>query len=215
VALIDALARIETIQSRMQTLVPPASAPATPDGVFALQLQQSVAYVPPPPLVAGSGEGGLGEPTPYDDLFRQAAAEFGVPAALVKAVARAESSFNPQTVSHAGAQGLMQLMPATARSLGVSDPFDPAEAIRGGAKYLSFHWKRFDGDLDKVIAAYNAGGGAVERHGGIPPYAETQAYVPRVRQYMAEYQASGPTPLLAPSAPIAPALWGVTPARPN
>lgn len=118
----------------------------------------------------------------------QAANAYGVPEALIRAVIHAESAFRPAAVSHANAQGLMQLIPATAARFGVADPWDPAQNIRGGAEYLSWLLRHFDGDLVKALAGYNAGEGAVRRHGGVPPYRETQAYVVRVQQLYAAYQ---------------------------
>lgn len=115
----------------------------------------------------------------YDPLLLDAAARYGVHEALLKAVALAESGMNRWAVSPAGAQGLMQLMPGTARELAVSDPFDPTQAIDGGARYLAQQLRRF-GREDLALAAYNAGPGAVARHGGVPPIAETQHYVQRV-----------------------------------
>ncbi|MBC7374445.1 MAG: transglycosylase SLT domain-containing protein [Frankiales bacterium] len=112
---------------------------------------------------------------PFASLFASAGARHGVSPALLSAVAQAESGYNPTASSPAGAQGLMQLMPATARELG-ADPWDPASAINGAAKLLSGHLKEF-GSIELALAAYNAGPGAVRRHGGIPPYAETQKYV--------------------------------------
>ena len=103
----------------------------------------------------------------------------GVDPALVAAVAQTESADDPNARSAVGAQGVMQLMPETARSLGVTDPLDPIQNVRGGATYLRTLIDRF-GDLKSAIAAYNAGPGAVERYGGVPPYAETRAYVERV-----------------------------------
>ncbi len=123
-------------------------------------------------------EGVLADDVPYADLFRRAGATHGIQPSILAAVAKTESAFDPQAVSHAGAQGLMQFMPATAASMGV-DPFDPASAIDGAARYLTENLRRF-GSLELALAAYNAGPGAVERHGGIPPFAETQAYVPKV-----------------------------------
>lgn len=106
----------------------------------------------------------------------EAALETGLPAALIDAVIRTESGYRPHAVSRAGAMGLMQLMPATARSVGVRDPFDPRQNIRGGARYLRRMYDRFR-DLRMAIAAYNAGPGAVSRHRGIPPFRETRRYV--------------------------------------
>ena len=120
-------------------------------------------------------------PTP-SSLFSTAEARNGLPPGLLSAVASVESGGRADAVSPAGAQGLMQLMPETARSLGV-DPFDPAQAVDGAGRLLAGHLRRF-GSLDLALAAYNAGGGAVERAGGIPPYPETQAYVRKVRAAM-------------------------------
>lgn len=116
---------------------------------------------------------------PYADLFNAAGARYGVPPQLLAAVAKVESEFNRRAVSPAGAQGLMQLMPSTARGLGV-DAFDPAQAVDGAARILKANLKEF-GSVDLALAAYNAGGGAVKKHRGIPPSAETQAYVPKVK----------------------------------
>jgi peptidoglycan DL-endopeptidase CwlO len=115
---------------------------------------------------------------PYADLFSRAANRHGVDASLLAAVAKQESNFNSSAVSPAGAQGLMQFMPATAAGLGV-DPLDPSSAIDGAAKYLSQLTKQF-GSTDLALAAYNAGPGTVTRYGGIPPYSETQNYVRNV-----------------------------------
>lgn len=115
-----------------------------------------------------------------------ASQRFGVPRELVIAVSRAESAFRSDVSSPAGATGLMQLMPATARGLGVTDIKDPWQNIAGGTKYLRQLLDRFDGDVTKVIAGYNAGPNAVQKHGGIPPYAETRTYVARVLDYAAE-----------------------------
>ena len=114
--------------------------------------------------------------TPYASLFQAASVKYGVGADLLAAVARQESGYNPKAVSPAGAQGLMQLMPATARGLGVDNPFDPAQAVDGAARLLKSLIQEF-GRTDLALAAYNAGPGAVHRYGGIPPYPETQAYV--------------------------------------
>ena len=117
-----------------------------------------------------------------------AAAEFGVEAALLRAVIHAESAFNPMALSNKGAQGLMQLMPTTAGDLGVTDAFDVAQNIRGGARYLAQLLKDFNGDSKLATAAYNAGEGSVQKYGGVPPYDETQVYVQRVATLRERYQ---------------------------
>ncbi|WP_036506604.1 transglycosylase SLT domain-containing protein [Nocardioides sp. URHA0020] len=114
--------------------------------------------------------------TPYASLFDSAASKYGVSADLLAAVAKQESGYNPHATSPAGAQGLMQLMPSTAKSLGVSDTFDPAQSVDGAARLLSSLLDRF-GSTKLALAAYNAGPGAVLRYHGVPPYAETQNYV--------------------------------------
>jgi soluble lytic murein transglycosylase-like protein len=116
----------------------------------------------------------------YQPEIAAAAREFGVDEAVVRAIIHAESSFNPMALSHAGAQGLMQLMPPTARRFGVTNSYDASQNIRGGVQYLSWLLKRFNGNLTLAAAGYNAGEGAVDRHGGVPPYKETQRYVERV-----------------------------------
>jgi soluble lytic murein transglycosylase len=122
----------------------------------------------------------------YDGLIGLTAREQRVQPALVKAVIAAESSFDPAAVSRKGAQGLMQLMPATAKDLGVDDPLEPTDNVRGGTRYLRSMLDRY-GDLSRAIAAYNAGPSAVDRYGGIPPYRETQDYVNRVLTYYRAY----------------------------
>lgn len=119
-----------------------------------------------------------------DDIFEEAAVTYGISVDLLKAVAKAESNFNPSAVSHAGAMGVMQLMPGTAASLGVTDPYDARQNIMGGAKYLKTNLDRFGGDVSLALAAYNAGPNSVIKYGGIPPYQETQNYVKKVTSYM-------------------------------
>ncbi len=141
--------------------------------------------------------------TQYDSLIQQAARDQGVDPALLKGLVQAESGFNPNSVSSVGAQGLTQLMPDTARGLGVTNSFDPLQNLEGGARFLAGALKRFGGNEQLALAAYNAGPGAVERYGGIPPYAETQAYVPRVLGYANEYRAQGfgQTPAITTTTP--------------
>lgn len=121
-----------------------------------------------------------------DDIFEEAAEKYNVSVDLLKAIGKAESNFNPKAVSRAGAQGVMQLMPATAASLGVKDSFDPEQNIMGGAKYIADLLKRYDGDTKLALAAYNAGMGNVAKYGGIPPFKETQNYVVKVLGFMKE-----------------------------
>lgn len=117
----------------------------------------------------------------FEEVIQAAARREGVDEHLVKAVVEAESSFNPKAVSPAGAKGLMQLMDGTARALGVKDPFDPVANVKGGVQFLRSMLDRF-GSVPLALAAYNAGPGAVEKYGGVPPYSETKAYVDKVLQ---------------------------------
>jgi len=116
----------------------------------------------------------------YDSIIQSVAFEHGVNADFVHAVIKAESAYNRWAISRAGAQGLMQLMPATAAIYGVKDVFDPEQNIRGGVKFLEVLLKLYDGDPKKTLAAYNAGQEAVKKYGGIPPYEETRTYIQRV-----------------------------------
>jgi hypothetical protein len=130
----------------------------------------------------------VGNPTEFEPIINSCALEFGVDKSLVKAVIHAESGYDPNAVSTKGASGLMQLMPSTARSLKVSNSFDPAENIRGGVRYLRFLLDTFRGDEALALAAYNAGLSRVAQYGGIPPYVETRNYVAKVLEYRKSYQ---------------------------
>lgn len=133
----------------------------------------------------------VGSPYPRATFYNEiawASARTGVDEALIRSVIHAESAYRVDAISHAGAQGLMQLMPATARRFGVTDSFDAAQNILGGATYLKWLLKRYDGDMNLAVAAYNAGEGAVDRHKGIPPYSETRTYVSRVSSLFPKYQ---------------------------
>jgi soluble lytic murein transglycosylase-like protein len=124
----------------------------------------------------------------FDRAIVEAATLYQLPQELVRAVIKVESDYDPRAVSSAGAQGLMQLMPETALRMQVRDSFDPRLNILGGTRYLRILANTFNGDLQLTIAAYNAGEGAVARHGGIPPYPETQAYVTKVLHYYHRYR---------------------------
>ena len=124
--------------------------------------------------------------TKYDEYFKAAAKKYNVSESLLKAIAKAESDFNPDCVSSAGAMGVMQLMPETAKGLGVDDPYDPEQNIMGGAKCIAMKLKEFNGDVRLALAAYNAGSGAVRRNGGVPSYCTT--YVNKVLSYKEAFE---------------------------
>ena len=124
----------------------------------------------------------------FDDIIEEASASYDVPQSFIKAVIKVESNFNPYAISRAGAQGLMQLMPTVAKNLGVEDPFDPRENIFGGTKLLRTLIDQYEGDINLILAAYNAGGVAVNRYGGIP-YSQTRHYVASVYRWYKTYSA--------------------------
>lgn len=165
------IARIEEIKSQLGTWDPAARLPAA-QKPFETALTTAM---------SSAGQAGSQGSAEIETMLRQAAARHGVNEDLVREVMRAESDFNPRCVSRAGAMGLMQLMPENCREYGVADPFDPAQNIDGGVRHLKDMVDQF-GRLDLALAAYNAGPGAVRRYGGIPPYAETRAYVAKIRE---------------------------------
>lgn len=168
-----------------------SSLPAT----MALPSGSDATGLGPAPGIGPTGTTPFGGPlspsTPFAAQIEAAAARHGIDPALLAGLIKAESNFDPNAGSPAGAQGLTQLMPETARGLGVTDPFDPEQSIEGGARYLSEQLRAFDGNAELALAAYNAGPGAVEQHGGIPPYPETQAYVTKVLGYASELSSAG------------------------
>jgi soluble lytic murein transglycosylase-like protein len=154
------------------------------------------------PLPAASGA--LLPATPYDAFIARVASEYGLSDSLIKSVALVESGFDPRAVSSKGAQGLMQLMPGTARMYGVTDAFDPLQNLRAGAAHLRNLLNEFGEDLTLALAAYNAGSGAVRRSGGVPAYRETQQYVRKVQAAMGRPERRLHAPATAAEAPPEP-----------
>lgn len=165
-----------------------SSYPQTSNADFATALQTATTAS----SVSGAGNG---ESSVYDPLIEQAAARNGLDPALLHGLIQQESGFDPNATSSAGASGLTQLMPGTASSLGVANPLDPAESIEGGARYLGQLMSQFSGNAEDALAAYNAGPGAVQQYGGVPPYAETQSYVTKVLGNAQAYRQAHPTPV--------------------
>ena len=166
-------------------------------GMFAMSLPTHVAKAPNFRISTSEGFVSTSEdfrpvsPTvAYNAAIAEAADLYRLDPNLIRAIIRAESAFNPFAVSRAGAQGLMQLMPAVSAELNVLDPFDPRQNIFGGARYLRWLLDRNDGNLDLAVASYNAGPGAVERYNGIPPYRETQNYVKKVNLFLKRAKAT-------------------------
>ncbi len=189
------LDELQAVESRVARLArtlgdAPAAVAAAPPGGDAFAQALAAARAPfaanapagPAPAPPAPGE--------LDGIVRREAARCGVDPALVRAVIANESGFNPGATSPCGAQGLMQLMPDTARGLGVSDAYDPAQNVAGGTRYLRGLLDRFGGDASLAVAAYNAGPGAVRQYGGVPPYAETQNYVRNVMESYQRYAAT-------------------------
>ncbi len=197
-----AVARVSELEQMLRVSSP---LPTTTASSFATQLSSAsaagapaaTAFASAATAVTGASE--LPAGTPFASEITAAAKRNGVDPALLAGLVEQESNFNPNAGSPAGAQGLTQLMPATAASLGVTNVHDPAQALEGGAKYLRQQLDRFDGDVARALAAYNAGPGAVERFGGVPPYAETQEYVRRVQANAAEYRMTGAATALSAS----------------
>jgi len=187
-------ARVAAIEGKLKAFAGPTEAPAKMPMIKPTRHSTVASGVQPffPKELAyaleRNAEGSKPEvATDYDTLITQAASKNGVDPDLVKAVVKAESGFRSEAVSRTGAQGLMQLMPATAASLGVSDPFDPAQNIEAGTRYLKSQIDRF-GSTELALAAYNAGPGAVVKYGGVPPFNETKNYVSRVMGYLDDFR---------------------------
>jgi soluble lytic murein transglycosylase-like protein len=197
------LARVNELQPMIAAQVPPAQTDATQ--AFASQLQTATASTAMTPATAtdataattgfmSTGASELPADVPYGAEITAAAKKYGIDPALLAGLVKQESGFNPNAGSPAGARGLTQLMPGTAAGLGVSNVLDPAQSLDGGAKYLKAQLDAFGGDVARALAAYNAGPGAVQRYGGVPPYAETQNYVRAVQANATAYRASSPAP---------------------
>jgi soluble lytic murein transglycosylase-like protein len=180
------LGELQTMVAQMNT--PAAPAPATtpaatgPTSPFAGALAAAQTSPSAAPV------SGAGASSAFDSEINAAAASNGIDPALLKGLVSQESGFNPSARSGAGAVGLTQLMPGTASALGVTNPLDPAQSLQGGAKYLREQLDRFGGDETLALAAYNAGPGAVQKYGGVPPYAETQNYVTSVMSKAAAFR---------------------------
>lgn len=168
----------------IDTELPPATAPSASLDVVETSAWTSSRRAGAPPSARHTHS--RVSATDLDHHINAAASEHGVSHDLIRAVIQAESAFDPLALSARGACGLMQLMPGTARRFGVIDCFDARENIHAGTRYLKLLLARFDGSIPLSVAAYNAGEGAVARHGGIPPYRQTRAYVRRVEELLAE-----------------------------
>jgi len=190
------IARVGELQ---QLIAGNRPAPTASPTAFAAQLATATGAAPvatastvPGYMPAGASE--LPADTPYGAEITAAAKKHGIDPALLAGLVKQESGFDPNAGSSAGARGLTQLMPGTAAGLGVTNVLDPIQSLDGGAKYLRTQLDAFGGDVTKALAAYNAGPGAVQRYGGVPPYAETQNYVRIVQANAAAYRAASPTP---------------------
>ena len=194
-----AIARITALQALIAGAAPQPV--QTQTSSFASQLADASATTLTPATgataatasTAPAGSSQLPADVPYGAEIT-AAAKHGIDPALLAGLVKQESGFNPSAGSPAGARGLTQLMPATAAGLGVTNVLDPAQNLDGGAKYLRQQLDAFGGDVTRALAAYNAGPGAVQRYGGVPPYAETQNYVRIVQANAAQYRAGGAAP---------------------
>lgn len=203
-----AAARVQEIEQLIAQLAHPGQAASFRQQLTAAALPGSTAGIAAAAVPALTpAPAATGAAVPYASLIDAAAAKYGVDPNVLRGLIRQESDFNPNSGSSAGAQGLTQLMPETAREFGITNPYDPAQSIDGGAHELANCLKAFHGDYTLALAAYNAGVGAVQKYGGVPPYAETQAYVRKVLAYADEYRRQAPATVTTP-APAAAAPTG-------
>jgi soluble lytic murein transglycosylase-like protein len=164
-----------------------------PFDVLRVEPDEEVDAEPVPAIASAMGVGADSiDSRTIERMVSDAATKYGLPRSLVRAVARTESAFNPNAISPKGAQGVMQLMPGTARDLGVTNAFDPAENIDGGARLIRQLLEKYEGRLAEALAAYNAGAGAVARHKGVPPYRETRNYIRKVVKDFEKNDKAGP-----------------------
>jgi soluble lytic murein transglycosylase-like protein len=191
--------------NELQLMIGAGAPPATPTDATAFAAQLATASAAPTAttattatpsagLMSATGASELPADVPYGAEITAAAKKYGIDPALLAGLVKQESGFNPTAGSPAGARGLTQLMPGTAAGLGVTNVLDPVQSLDGGAKYLRQQLDAFGGDVARALAAYNAGPGAVQRYGGVPPYAETQNYVRAVQANAAAYRAASPSP---------------------
>jgi soluble lytic murein transglycosylase-like protein len=197
----DISSELSAVASRIEQITgSPVSLPGMPqsggDGsssfASVLQAQMNAGEQDQTQGVAAANGPAMVPPAQIDALVNDNAQSQSVDPALVKAIIANESGFNANATSNVGAQGLMQLMPGTAAGLGVANAYDPAQNVAGGTKYIKQLLDRFGGDVKLAVAAYNAGPGAVEKYGGVPPYAETQNYVQNVLSSYAKYRTDAP-----------------------
>lgn len=173
------LARAEAAKAAKESAAQPGETQT--DNTFSSALDEAVSKTESSTQNTSSS---INCPEDLESIFEEAANTYNVSAKLLKAIAKAESNFNANAVSSAGAVGIMQLMPATAASLGVTNSYDPRQNIMGGAKYIAQLLERYSGNISLALAAYNAGGNNVDKYGGIPPFTETQNYVKKVLSYL-------------------------------
>ena len=167
------------------TYAQPSGAPVAPASTFPGGYSQVPAATLTPVASATATDS-----SSYDGLIEQAATRYGLDPAILHGLIQQESGFDPGATSSAGAEGLTQLMPGTASSMGITEPLNPAQSIEGGARYLSQLMSQFGGNVTDALAAYNAGPGAVQQYGGVPPYSETQSYVSKVLGYAEGFRQS-------------------------
>jgi soluble lytic murein transglycosylase-like protein len=193
------LARVSQLQQLIAVAVPQPQGAVSSTFASRLATATTASATPaaataatPAPAAVGASE--LPPGVPFGAEITAAAKKHGIDPALLAGLVKQESNFNPNAGSPAGARGLTQLMPGTAAGLGVTNVLDPIQSLDGGARYLRQQLDAFGGDVTRALAAYNAGPGAVQRYGGVPPYAETQNYVRIVQANAAQYRAAGSTP---------------------